>query len=194
MYVCMLSSTCTRIPNIPQVRRRGCWVGRQPGFPKELLARRGPGGVGEKEVLEFAKPLAARDPHVPTLDLIPQGGQHGTFIGAAIGGAIGPDKGPEPFGNTGERQVRREGTVAGGIEVTEDLDSLQKGGGAGRLQGDREVGEEAGRKLAEVTLAFHHEGKDLTGVAGQPVVGVLELTLQALRRNVLKHRRADRVR
>ena len=147
-----------------------------------------------KAVLECAKPLAARDPHVPTLDLIPQGGQHGTFIGAAIGGAIGPDKGPEPFGNTGERQVLREGTVAGGIEVTEELDSLQEGGGAGRLQGHREVGEEAGCQLAEVTIAFHHEGKDLTGVTGQPVVGVLELTLQALRRNVLKHRRADRVR
>ena len=56
------------------------------------------------------------------------------------------------------------------------------------------MSQQAGGKLAEVTIAFQDQGKYVTGVASQPVVGLLELALSALRGNVLKHRRADRIR
>jgi hypothetical protein len=41
--------------------------------------------------------------------------------------------------------------VAGGIEVPQELHCFQERGRARRLQGHGEVGEQAGRKLAEVT-------------------------------------------
>src|SRR5262245_66660292 len=83
--------------------RRG--GGGQPSFPEELLACRGPDGVGEKEVLQLAKPLAARDLDVAAFDFITQSRQHGTFIGTAIAGTIGANQGPEAFGHTTEWEV-----------------------------------------------------------------------------------------
>ena len=84
-------------------------IGWQTRFAEELLAAHRPGGVGEEEIVELAKACAAPNPDVAPLDLVPQGGQDGTFVGAAIGGAVGPDKGPEPFGG-----YRRVGDPQGG--------------------------------------------------------------------------------
>jgi hypothetical protein len=177
-----------------QVGSGGRGGGGQPGFPEELLACRGPDGVGEKEVLQLAKPLAARDPDVAAFDFITQSRQHGTFVGTAIAGTIGANQGPEAFGHTAEWEVLWEGALARGVEVAEDLDGFQQGGRARRLQRDGEVGQQTGRKLTEVPIAFHHEGKHVGGITRQPLVRVLELTLQAFRGNLLKHRGADRVR
>src|SRR5207244_3252607 len=168
-----------------QVRRRGYWIGWQPGFPEELLACRGPCRLRQKEVVEFPKPFAARDPHVATFDFVAQGGQHGTFIGTAIARVLGANKGSEAFGHTVEWEVLREGAVARGIEVAQDLDGFQQGGRARRLQRDGQVRQQTGCKLAEVTIAFHHQGKDVRRITRQPLVCVLELPLQALWRNLL---------
>ena len=54
---------------------------RQAGFPEEVLTPGGPRRVRQEEIVELAKARAAPNPDVAPLDLVPQGGQDGTFVG-----------------------------------------------------------------------------------------------------------------
>jgi hypothetical protein len=54
--------------------------------------------------------------------------------------------------------------------------------------------QEGRRKLPQIAIALHHQGKHRTGVAVQPLLRLLELGLQALRRNLLKHGGPHRLR
>src|SRR2546430_8959328 len=84
-------------------------IGWQARFAEELLALGCPRLFREKEIVELPKAPTPRDPHVAPLDLVPQGGQDGTFVGAAIGGGVGPHKSAQALGETGVLQRLREG-------------------------------------------------------------------------------------
>jgi hypothetical protein len=182
----------------------GIEAGREPGsrfrrsdwqtrFAEELLAARRPDGVREEEIVELAKPLAAPNPDVAPLDLVPQGGQDGAFVGAVLGGTIGLYKSAQALGETRVRQLLGQGSTPRGVEVTEEGQGVQERRRARGLQGDRQMLQEGGCELPQIAIALHHQGKHGTGVAAQPLLRLLELRLQALRRNRLKHRRAHRL-
>ena len=50
------------------------------------------------------------------------------------------------------------------------------------------------RELPQIAIAFHHQGKHGTGVAAQPPLCLRKLYLQVLPGNLLKDRRAHRLR
>src|SRR5215475_5229067 len=99
-------------------------IGRQPCFAEELLAVRRPGGVGEEEIVKLTKARAAPNPDIALLDLVPQGGQDGTFVGPTTGGAVGSYKGAQALGETRVRQLLGPGPAPRDIEVAEEGDGV----------------------------------------------------------------------
>jgi hypothetical protein len=87
------------------------------------------------------------------------------------------DKGAEAFREIREGQIFRECAAARGIEVAEDGEGIEERGRPRRLQGDAEVVEERGCKLAHVAIAFHHQGEHVTSRACKPVLCLLKLRL-----------------
>jgi hypothetical protein len=55
------------------------------------------------------------------------------------------------------------------------------------------VVEQAGRTLAEIARAFHHQGEHVAGVGRQPALGLLELRRQTRQGTVGKHGGTDRL-
>src|SRR5207249_8914639 len=147
----------------------------------------------EEEIVELAEARAAPNPDVAPLDLVPQGSQDGAFVGAAIGGAVSPHKRTQALGETRVRQLLGQGPTPCGVEVTEDGQGVQEGRRARGLEVDWQMLQQGRRELPQIALALHHQGKHGTGVAAQPLLRLRELRLQALRRNLLKDRRAHRL-
>src|SRR5262249_51378591 len=116
-----------------------------------------------------------------------QGGQDGTVVGPALGGAVGLHKRAQALGETRVRQLRGQGPPPRGVEVAEEGDGVQAGRRACGLELDWQRLSQGRRELSQRALAFHHQGKHGTGVAAQPLRRLLELSLQALRRNRLQH-------
>ena len=81
-----------------------------------------------------------------------------------------------------------------GVQVPQEGHRLEQGRRARGLQRYGEAVEQLGGKLAEGALAFHDEGKHGTALAGQPLLGLLELGLQPLGGHRGKHGRADSIR
>src|SRR5215471_8863299 len=99
-------------------------IGRQPCCAEELLAVRRPGGIEEKEIVKLTKARAAPNPDIALLDLVPQGGQDGTFVSAAIDRAVGPYKGAQALRKTRVRQLLGQGPAPRDIEVAEEGDGV----------------------------------------------------------------------
>ena len=133
----------------------GIEAGREPGgsfrrsgwqtrFAEELLPARRPAGLMEEEFVELAKPLAAPNPDVAPFDLVPQGGQDGTFVGAALGSTISLYKSAQALGETCVRQLLGQGSTPRGVEVTEEGQGVQESRRARGLQVDRQMLQEVG--------------------------------------------------
>lgn len=69
---------------------------------EEVLPVYRPLGVRQEESLELAQAPTALHPHIAAFEFIPEGRQHGTFVGPAIAGAAVTDEGAEGFRNTGD--------------------------------------------------------------------------------------------
>ena len=153
---------------------------RKAGAGEEAFAPSFPRFVGHEEVVELTVAPAAADPEVAAADLIADRCEHGAFVPGPVEALVGLNERAHLLLEKPDGRVFRHLPLAALIEVVQHpdgLDELLAACGAGlKLQ----MPHERRRELSEVAEPLAHKRKDVAAPAGEPLLGLDQLSLKLL--------------